>query len=610
MTGPSRLFRFRSIWPVLALWALLVIPVVRRPPTFAFGWDTFGYHLYLPAAIIHDDPLIRDMSWVDAARTTYDASSTLYQISTMPNGSRIVRYPIGLSITWSPWFMVGHVVAKFTGHPQDGFSKPYQVAVVWGMLLYFLLGLLVLRAVLSRMFNDTIALITILLVVLGTNLLDQCLGGQTMPHLTLFSLYALILHSTQRWRASGSIADAAITALFIGLAALIRPTEIIAVLIPLLWPSGDDRGWWRRLLGQWRQWFVMGTIMLAIGMVQFTYWKLATGSWVVDSYANPGEGLDLLGPHTLPFLFSFRKGWFLYTPLMGIATAAIALLWRHRNVAALPVTVFFIVNLYLVSSWTCWWYADSFSSRAMVGSYAVMAVPLAHLLAVSLRWRMVARLATWLVLAACFTLNLFQHWQFYAGMIHSSRMSKDAYLAVWGSTERPAGLNDLLLVERSSTGDHAMRSGKYTATKAFGDLHAPFFGPEENPFDTALVETLPRTRLGKDHEFSAAFRLPYREITQRDHVFLELRWFVRPQDELRGTYIVSTFEHGGSYAYSTADIHDLGARSGAWTRISHWYMTPEIRDEGDPFTTYCWSSQGGSADIVGPVVIVHEPITE
>ncbi len=604
----TKLLRNKAVWPVLLVWALLTIHTLRNPPGFAFGWDTFGYHLYLPATFIHGDPLVKDMAWVEQARSDHNASATLYQISTMPNGARVVRYPIGLAITWTPWFLMGHVAAKITGQPQDGYSRPYQWAVTLGVMVYLLLGLLLLRSVLAKLFNAPVAWITIVLLVLGTNLLDQSLGGQTMPHLTLFSLYAAILYLTLRWRLTGTLKDALILAIPIGLAALIRPTEIVCLVIPLLWPASDALTWRNRFVVQRKQWAAMGMVLFLIGMVQFTYWKLATGSWLIDAYANPGEGLDLLAPHTIPFLFSFRKGWFLYTPLMLLATLAIVLLWRHRHESARPVLVFFLLNLYLVSSWTCWWYADSFSSRAMVGSYAVMAIPLAALLIYSSRWKIWARILLWMAIAACVVLNLFQHRQFRDGLIHSSRMSQQAYIAIWGRTARPEGLEDLLLVERSASGNNAMKPGRYAATKTLGRLDSPFITPEGAGFDTTLVESLPRMLVDQDNVFTPAIHLPYNDLTEHDHAFLELRWFVRPLDDRSGTVVVTTFEHGGSYAYRTVDIHDLNVVRGKWNRITHWYMTPEVRSVRDPFTTYVWSTQGGAVEVVGPVVIVHEPV--
>ena len=46
-------------------------------------------------------------------------------------------------------------------------------------------------------------------------------------------------------------------------------------------------------------------------------WKWQTGSWVVYSYKD--EGFDFMHPHFWEFLFSFQKGWLLWSPIIGIA---------------------------------------------------------------------------------------------------------------------------------------------------------------------------------------------------------------------------------------------------------------------------------------------------
>lgn len=592
-------------WPILALWLLLAVQGLRQPPTFLFGWDSFGYWLYLPAAFIHDDPLVRDIDWVEGSWAQYEASGTLYQLSIFPDGTRLIRYPAGLAATWLPWFAAGHVAAGLTGHPQDGFSMPYQRAVQVGVMLYFLLGLLLLREVLAKLYDHRTAWITILLVVLGTNLIDQALSGQAMPHLTLFSLFAAILYYTIRWRERGLWRYALLLAALMGLAALIRPTAIVCVLLPLLWPDGSGSPGWRSVLRQWKQWLAIALILLMIGGIQFTYWKMAVGHWIVDSYHNPGEGLDLLRPHTWAFLFSFRKGWFVYTPLMAVATAAMALLWRHRRAIAIPVVTFFVVNLYLVSSWTVWWYADSFSSRAMVDTYAVMALPLGMLVSRWRGWRAAWRFASLAIIVALMLLNLFQYWQYRRGIIHSSRMTATAYRAVWLKTERPANLEDLLLVERSVAGDQRMDLGRYRITKRVGLRLPRVLDDRTSPLgvrDTSAIQVV-----DADHPFTPAFEVAYQELTGRDHAILEIRWLVRPAGPDAGALIVCAMGHGGDYGYrATAIDVDSEPIPGQWNLCTAWYLTPEVRSTKDKFRTYIWSPDGSEAEVMGPEVIVHE----
>ena len=59
-----------SLVAALALWCLLVFGLLRAPPKNILSWDTFGYHLYLPATLIHHDPGVRDVTWVHEAIDT------------------------------------------------------------------------------------------------------------------------------------------------------------------------------------------------------------------------------------------------------------------------------------------------------------------------------------------------------------------------------------------------------------------------------------------------------------------------------------------------------------------------------------------------------------
>ena len=601
-----------SLMTVLVLWSGLAAASFLNRPSFLFGWDSFGYHLYLPALFIHSDPLVQDISWVEAVQKTYDASGTLYQISTLPDGTRLPKYTMGLAVLWSPWFLAGHALAKMTGHPADGYSAPYQLAVQAGMLLYLLCGLLALRKVLRSFFAEGITSITLCLLFLATNLLDQVIAGAAMPHLPLFCLYAFILLFTVEWSRDRRPGKAIALAVAMGMAMLVRPSEAACLLIPLLWSAEDesvnplDRLWRYRA-----QWGMIAVILLLVGLPQFLYWHAATGHWSVDTYNNAGEGFDLLGPHTRRFLFSFRKGWYVYTPLMLIATGGILLLRQRMRPAFVPILCFFLVNLYLLSSWTCWWYADSFGSRAMTGSYAVMALPIAAVIdrIRILRWpyRHIA-LATLFGIAV---LNLFQYWQFRNGLIHSSRMTRAAYFAAFGRTAPAPGFEDLLLVQRSYSGTQGSPDGSRYSRKY---LPAEITIPAASGSDTLIADTSGggerrAFRLRGADTFSPAIRIPFHLLTLRDHAWVEAEWRVKTASVPFKGSLIHTMEHDGkSYAYDGRDLDRFDLVPGQWATIRTWYLTPEPRSVEDPFVAYFWSRDTMPILVEGPYITVHEPL--
>ncbi|MEO8733849.1 MAG: hypothetical protein ABI373_05925, partial [Flavobacteriales bacterium] len=356
-----------------------------------------------------------------------------------------------------------------------------------------------------------------------------------------------------------------------------------------------------------KQWVAVMLLMMVIGLPQFIYWKAATGHWVLDTYNNAGEGFDLLTPHTWPFLFSFRKGWYIFTPMMLIATAGIYLLKRQWLEAYLPILVFFLLNLYLLSSWTCWWYADSFGSRAMVGSYAVMALPLAAVLRWATNGSIFRRAGMMILLAACILLNIFQYWQFKQGIIDSSRMTWAAYAADFGRTGRPVDLDDLLLVQRSYSGDQ-----KTPDTTRYASTPLPQVSVQLPKADTVFNDTatgISRSayRLDKDHLFSPAINIPFKELTSHDHAWVEAEWQVMmPAAGTKGSF-VSTFEHHGNYAYTAKDLEKGDTVPGMWTTVRTYYLTPEVRNKNDLFVCYFWLRDTLPLYISGPVITTLQP---
>src|SRR5262249_31399246 len=138
-----------------------------------------------------------------------------------------------------------------------------------------------------------------------------------------------------------------------------------------------------------------------------------------------------------------------YTPTMMLAIVGFYFLFKHRSGLFWPVFIFFLLNLYVVSSWSCWWYAGSFGQRAMVDCYPLMLLPLGALLEDLLPNKTANRLL--LGGLALFTvLNLFQSWQYSAGIIDSSRMTGKYYARIFGKTSVTDADRKLLMIARST----------------------------------------------------------------------------------------------------------------------------------------------------------------
>lgn len=578
----------RSLLTVLLCCAALLILRISAPPQKALTWDVFGYYLYLPATFIHHDLALEDPVWLDEVMARYEPSSTLYQLVDAPEGKRVIKYSAGMAVLYTPFFLIAHLSAPLLGYPADGFSLPYQYIIAFGCLLYALLGLFVLRKVLLHFFRDGWTALLIALIALGTNYLQlTAWDGTLLSHTPLFLLHGLLLWTTIEWHERPKMRTAVLIGGVAGLITLVRPSEGICLLIPLLWlPAGPD-GWkrkWELLKIHFGQVTLAALAFIVAASPQLLYWHAVTGDWIFYSYVNPGEGFDFFPPHIKDFLFSFRKGWLLYTPLMVLALAGIPMLWRKRREAFWAVLLFLFANLWVISAWSCWWYAGgSFSSRSLVPAYVVLAIPLGVCLQAIFQ-RKNRRLPAGVAIGLVVLLNLFQTWQWKQGILPKDRITKAYYGAVFGKSSVPNGADTLLMVGReASANEHFTDEARYTEHEL---CHFTFDDQPDSSF--LFTPEVPWTP-GPDVAFG--------ELTKQDHAWLRASARLWVGDSLPSApppVMVMTFHHKGeTYQYRTGDWKIPRGTRNAWVPITMDYLTPEVRSPKDNLKVYVWNEHGG-----------------
>ncbi|MFI5148548.1 MAG: hypothetical protein ACHQRM_02370 [Bacteroidia bacterium] len=414
-------------------------------PVNVITWDVFGYYLYLPSAFIYHDPGLSNPKWLNAVRKEYNPTPNLYQVVPGKGGRQLNIYTMGLAASYAPGFLMAHGYAHLAGYSADGFSVPYQWAMLLSAFLYSCLGIFLLRYLLLRFFSDTLTAFLVCLTVLGTNFLFHAGLEGAMPHNFLFSLNCLLLLLTMKWHETYKLRYALLLAFFFGWAMLCRPSEGVWVLIPLFWNVKD----WASLLAkckllvQYKKQVLLSALVIFLVLFpQLLYWKWTSGYW--KQFNNHAEGFSFLSPYTLDFLFSYKKGWLLYTPLMLFALVGFYPLYKSKRPLFYPLALFIVANIYVLSSWDCWWYASSFSQRPMVESLPVMALVMGVFLQFLWTVRPVVRYLVLTCMALLITLNLFQTWQYCAGILDGERMTEAYYWNIFGKTDLSEADRDLL----------------------------------------------------------------------------------------------------------------------------------------------------------------------
>ncbi|MEM9821890.1 MAG: hypothetical protein AAF985_12495 [Bacteroidota bacterium] len=516
-----------------SLWAygiacLLILIVAFAYPKWKYkgnvatlSWDVTGYYLYLPAAFLYND--LGQLQFKDQLFETYNPASSFYHAVPLENGNYIMKYPIGLAIQMFPSFVIGGVLAKVMGYPLDGFSYPFQLSISFGSLFVAFIGLWFCRKILLRYFDDQSTALGLLVLAFATNYLNYSAIDGAMTHNFLFTLYALLIWLTIRWYEKPTLKISTAVGAIIGLATITRPVELISVLIPLLWGLNGFSDLPQRLTFWQSHWQKIVAAMLttiAVGTIQLVYWKWYSGDWLFYSYED--QGFDWKSPH-LEAIFSYRKGWLTYTPVMIFAILGLPLLWWRQRSLFWVCSTYFVINLYLVISWSVWWYGGSFGQRALVQSYAMMSIPLTAFIAFiwQSKWWKYPLAAAFIF---CAWLNLVQTYQSHAdgGGMTPDMMTKAYYWRIFGKIGVPDTDRKLLdtdedyigrradvkKVFRTSYEDYAL-SDNIRTQHAYTGEKAVFLNYD---YKKSPIIEIPKDQLtGKWMRVSAYFFAPWKE---------------------------------------------------------------------------------------------------
>jgi len=437
---------------IFILFFLLVSVYYNNSRQRRIDWDVFGYYLYLPAHFIyHDITLEEKDKWLTPLIAKYSATDNLYQAYQGPKNKYVMKYTMGLSFVYAPFFFIADFLAPKLGYERDGLSPPYQFLMMICAILFSLIGIYYLFKILSLYFDPSIVLTTVAFFVFGTNYFVMTAFDGLMPHNFIFTFFAIMLYTTIKWYEEQKLKYAIIIGVCLGISVLIRPTSIVVGIIPLLWNVENFSALKNRvslLIKKFPHLLFLGLTSFIIILPQLAYWKSVSGEWFFYSY--PGEKIDLSDPHLKDVLFSYKKGWLLYTPLIIFAIIGFVTLYKKYRALFVPIFLFFLINTYIISCWDCWWYGGSFAQRPFVESYVFMVFPFAALVT-SISLKKLSLLIPALAIGLfCIYLNLFQTRQALNGVLHTSLTTKEYYWRVF--LKREATEEDKRWLEPSQYG--------------------------------------------------------------------------------------------------------------------------------------------------------------
>lgn len=389
--------------------------------------DAKGYYAYLPAIFIYQD---FDYEFLPEMDEKYYAVGQDKHIFIEVDGEPVNKTFPGVALLYLPFFLIAHFLALLLGLEADGYSSIYQYLFDFGQFFYATLGLLLAAGFLRKFISKPVHIfLSIVGVSLGTNLWFYTVYDQSVTHVYNFFLINLMLWLLALFYEKEKHLILALASF--SLLLIVRPTGMLSLFLVLFFFSGQDL--LKKMIRTLKSKKVWLPVFLVIGLIfaiPLILWKVQSGSWIVYSYGE--EGFDFSNPNIFKFLFSYGKGWWLYSPLIlaSVIFGSIAL-FKKKDYPKLGVLVIFLaLSTYVFSSWWCWYYGFSFGQRVMVDFYIVFMYLLATMFS-ELKTKTVVLLSP--IILFLVYLNIHQSYQHYHGYyqtpIPTSEMYWDNFLS-------------------------------------------------------------------------------------------------------------------------------------------------------------------------------------
>lgn len=387
--------------------------------------DARGYYAWLPAVFIYQDLSFEFQNTVENPQTD-PRHQAVYRI---PKENSVTnKYFCGTALAELPFFLTAHILTLLSSGNADGYSFLYQLFINLAGIFYALCGLYFLRRLLLQFkFSESTITWTLIAILFATNLFYYSIIEPGMSHVFSFAFVSAFLFYTHAWFRNPQTRLLLLASVCFGMIILIRPVNgFILLATPLLASSWDDFLMRIRSLLNSPKIIFPILITSSIIAIQPILWKIQTGNFFLDSY--PGEDFHFLQPHLIDFLFSYKKGAFLYTPLLAVGLAGYLFLPKEKRPQLVYGSAWGLALVYILSSWWNWWYGGSFSSRVLVEYLPVFAIGLAIPLHQKRSWiKIVSRTLVVLLLLVC-QVQIYQY-RYY--QIHWEEMTAQRYWDVF-----------------------------------------------------------------------------------------------------------------------------------------------------------------------------------
>ena len=426
----------------LALSAFTIKNFIGESETTIFS-DGIGYYEYLPTIFIQEEEFKNKLRRSDSSINTKlpNMQIPVAYIFVDYKGKKLNKYSIGTALLQSPFFFINYWLELNQNNSKQskitGYEASFHTAIRYASYFYLFAGLLFFAHFLAAYdINKWVIAMIVILLPISTNVLHYINAEASFSHIYSFFAISGFIFYSKRFFQQHKFNFLLYAAIFFGLILLIRQINLLIIFsLPFLAGSAQNlKATFYTILNHPKYSLSIVFLPLLIFFPQLIAWYMQTGEYLIYSYS--GETFNFLDPAFFDILFSYRKGLFVYTPILFLGLlSTIFFYFKKRFFELISWVAFFGLLTYVFSSWWAWWYGCSFGSRAYIEFYPLLFLPLALLINQMNLWSYVS-----IALAIpTIPLNIIQTYQYENYILHWIDMDKKKYWDVFLKTDSHFG---------------------------------------------------------------------------------------------------------------------------------------------------------------------------
>ncbi len=295
------------------------------------------------------------------------------------NKKIITKYPYGVSLLQSPFYLGGKVYGKIAHRKFTGNNKLNQQIVDWAGIFYFTIGVLLLFNFLKNISNYFIAIVSVVILTFGTNVYYYTVTAAGYSHIYSFFLFICLIIVSQQFFRGPTLRKALLLGFLCIAIILVRPLNTIVLPIILFLGINDKSEIFQRIKLLFTIKYLVPLVSIAVIFIipQIMYYKWAFGSLLPDTYEN--EGFTYLShPKLKEVLFAPLSGLLTYAPVTFLLFISIIIFCFIKKIEGIAILCIILLIIYLSASWHSYAMGCSFGARVFVEFSVLLIIPFAH----------------------------------------------------------------------------------------------------------------------------------------------------------------------------------------------------------------------------------------